>query len=140
MPKFMLSHYAAYRAEFVRRRQMSVYERVLDRANQVKAQKRRAFLAQGQGWVQVDWLAWLDEPGAANRPTERIAMILLSKQWRRKLEALQRDALVNALRFAYDQQHAWPLADVLGRRGAKLVFVEVGHKGSGKYRSVEVAA
>lgn len=140
MAKFSLAAYAAYRAEFVRRSQMSVYERANDRAAQIKAQRRAVCFQRGRWWLHVDWLAWLDERSTETRPTENIAMIVLSKEWRRRMEDLERQALVNALRFAYDQRHAWPLANILGERGAKLVFIEVGHKGSGKYRSVEVAA
>lgn len=117
----------------------STYERCNRLASEAKCRKAQEARQRGDWWMRVDWLDWLDEPGAESRPTERIAMILISKEYRRTIEQLDRWWVINTLRFAYDQSHELPLNAILLRRGAKLNFIEVGYQGSGKLKSVEVA-
>jgi hypothetical protein len=118
----------------------TTYQRCNRRAEEAKRQQRARAIARGNWWMQVDWIEWVDEPSAESRPTERIAMILMSNKYRRAMEALDRWWVINTLRFAYDKAHELPLGALLNARGLKLVFIEVGRKGSGKYKSVQMPA
>lgn len=137
---FTYRQYAAFRAEFQRRAAMTTYERCNDRARRATIERRAIAIQRGNWWAHINWLDWLDEPSHEVRPTETVCMILMSREYRRTIEQLDRWWVVNTLKFAYDRAHELPLGALLNNRGMKLVFVEVGRKGSGKYRSVEVAA
>lgn len=142
----MAFHYAQFKAEYRRKchalhinpdEGASTYSIANQRAECARQKQARAVT---NWWQSVDWLAWLDVPSVESRPTERIAFILLSREYRRAIARLERLTIIDTLRFAYGQSHELPLSAILIRREATLVFVEVGHKGSGKYKAVEIAA
>lgn len=116
------------------------YQRCLRLAEEARARKLAQCRQRGHWWESVDWLSWLDEPGAVARPTEQVCMITMSGQYRRALATLDRWWVYNTLRFAYDQRHELPLQALLAKRNSKLVFIEVGRKGSGRYKAIEMPA
>ena len=96
-------------------------------------------------WRGLDWLSWLDEPGAVERPVEDIVMRRLALQSARALQHLEqvrafvfRSALREVLieEKAKRERHDWTLQRVHAAQGYRLEWRTVTTKRGNSYVEV----